>query len=261
MIPALWISKTGLDAQQTNISVVSNNLANASTVGYKKGRAIFQDLLYQNINQPGGRSTTDSYLPEGLMLGAGAKVVATQKDFGQGDVETTDNSFDLMIQGRGFFEIELPDGTTAYTRNGQFTKDDEGTIVTTEGFPLLPQIQVPENATSITVARDGQVSVVVGDETDSTDLGQITVTDFINPAGLEPIGENLYLETSASGAPQQGIGGEDGMGYIRQSMLETSNVEVTEELVNLIQAQRVYEMNSKVLTVVDDMMGTLIQSV
>ena len=261
MIPALWISKTGLDAQQTNISVVSNNLANASTVGYKKGRAIFQDLLYQKINQPGGRSTTDSYLPEGLMLGAGAKVVATQKDFGQGDVETTDNSFDLMIQGRGFFEIELPDGTTAYTRNGQFTKDDEGTIVTSEGFPLLPEIQVPDNATSITVARDGQVSVVVGNETGSTDLGQITVTDFINPAGLEPIGENLYLETEASGAPQQGIGGEDGMGYIRQSMLETSNVQVTEELVNLIQAQRVYEMNSKVLTVVDDMMGTLIQSV
>ncbi|MGN0908246.1 MAG: flagellar basal-body rod protein FlgG [Succinivibrio sp.] len=261
MIPALWISKTGLDAQQTNISVTSNNLANASTVGYKKGRAIFDDLLYQKINQPGGRSSADGYLPEGLMLGAGAKVVATQKQFAQGDVETTDNSFDLMIQGRGFFEIELPDGTTAYTRNGQFTKNEEGTIVNADGFPLLPQMQVPENATGITVGRDGQVSVTVANSSTSQDLGQITVTDFINPSGLEPVGDNLFLETTASGAPQQGIGGQDGMGYIRQSMLETSNVKVTEELVNLITAQRVYEMNSKVLTTVDDMMGSLIQSV
>lgn len=261
MIPALWISKTGLDAQQTNISVTSNNLANASTVGFKKGRAIFDDLLYQKINQPGGRSSADGYLPEGLMLGAGAKVVATQKQFTQGDVETTDNSFDLMIQGRGFFEIQLPDGTTAYTRNGQFTKNEEGTIVNADGFPLLPQIQVPENATSITVGRDGQVSVTVANNRTAQDLGQITVTDFINPSGLEPVGDNLFLETSASGAPQQGIGGQDGMGYIRQSMLETSNVKVTEELVNLITAQRVYEMNSKVLTTVDNMMGSLIQSV
>ena len=261
MIPALWISKTGLDAQQTNISVTSNNLANASTVGYKKGRAIFDDLLYQKINQPGGRSRADGYLPEGLMLGAGAKVVATQKQFAQGDVETTDNSFDLMIQGRGFFEIQLPDGTTAYTRNGQFTKNEEGTIVNADGFPLLPQMQVPENATGITVGRDGQVSVTVANSRTAQDLGQITVTDFINPSGLEPVGDNLFLETTASGAPQQGIGGQDGMGYIRQSMLETSNVKVTEELVNLITAQRVYEMNSKVLTTVDNMMGSLIQSV
>ena len=261
MIPALWISKTGLDAQQTNISVTSNNLANASTVGYKKGRAIFDDLLYQKINQPGGRSSADGYLPEGLMLGAGAKVVATQKQFAQGDVETTDNSFDLMIQGRGFFEIQLPDGTTAYTRNGQFTKNEEGTIVNADGFPLLPQMQVPENATGITVGRDGQVSVTVANSRTAQDLGQITVTDFINPSGLEPVGDNLFLETTASGAPQQGIGGQDGMGYIRQSMLETSNVKVTEELVNLITAQRVYEMNSKVLTTVDNIMGSLIQSV
>ena len=261
MIPALWISKTGLDAQQTNISVTSNNLANASTVGFKKSRAIFEDLLYQKINQTGGRSSADGYLPEGLMVGAGAKVVATQKQFGQGDVETTDNSFDLMIQGRGFFEIQLPDGTTAYTRNGQFTKNEEGTIVNSDGFPLLPQMQVPENATSLTVGRDGQVSVAIGNSSVSQDLGQITVTDFINPSGLEPIGDNLFLETTASGAPQQGIGGQDGMGSIRQSMLETSNVKVTEELVNLITAQRVYEMNSKVLTTVDNMMGSLIQSV
>ena len=261
MIPALWISKTGLDAQQTNISVTSNNLANASTVGFKRGRAVFQDLLYQKINQPGGRSSANSYLPEGLMIGAGSKVVATQRLHTQGDVETTDNAFDLMIQGRGFFEIELPDGTTAYTRNGQFTKNEEGTIVNSDGFPLLPQIQVPDNAISMTVGRDGQVSVVTANDTAAQDIGQITVTDFINPTGLESIGDNLYLETTASGAPQQGIAGQDGRGQRRQNMLETSNVKVTEELVNLIQAQRVYEMNSKVLTTVDSMMGSLIQSV
>lgn len=260
MIPALWICKTGLDGQQTNISVTSNNLANASTIGYKKSRAIFEDLLYQKVNQPGGRSTADAFLPEGLMLGAGSRVVATQKNFTQGDVETTDNTLDVMIQGAGFFEIEMPDGTTAYTRNGQFTRNDEGTIVTAEGYTLLPGITIPEDATGITISTDGQVSVQTAGQNAAQDLGQITVTNFINPAGLEPIGNNLYVETSASGAPIQGIAGEDGLGTIRQGQLETSNVQVTEELVNLIQAQRVYEMNSKVLTTVDEMMGTLIQS-
>lgn len=260
MIPALWICKTGLDGQQTNISVTSNNLANASTVGYKKSRAIFEDLLYQKVNQPGGRSTADAFLPEGLMLGAGSRVVATQKNFTQGDVETTDNTLDVMIQGAGFFEIELPDGTTAYTRNGQFTRNDEGTIVTAEGYQLLPGITIPEDATGITISSDGQVSVQTAGQNAAQDLGQITVSNFINPAGLEPIGNNLYVETSASGAPIQGIAGENGLGTIRQGQLETSNVQVTEELVNLIQAQRVYEMNSKVLTTVDEMMGTLIQS-
>lgn len=260
MIPAIWICKTGLDSQQTNISVTSNNLANASTVGFKKSKAIFEDLLYQKVNQPGGRSAADSFLPEGLMIGAGSRVVATQKNFQQGDVETTDNTLDLMIQGDGFFEIQLPDGTTAYTRNGQFTRDDEGTLVNAEGYMLLPQITIPEDATGITISTDGQVSVQIAGQTEAQDLGQITVTNFINPAGLEPIGNNLYLETSASGNPIQGVGGEDGMGKIRQGQLETSNVQVTEELVNLIQAQRVYEMNSKVLTTVDQMMGSLIQS-
>ncbi|HIV56159.1 MAG TPA: flagellar basal-body rod protein FlgG [Candidatus Anaerobiospirillum stercoravium] len=260
MIPALWICKTGLDSQQTNISVTSNNLANASTVGYKKSRAIFEDLLYQKVNQPGGRSTADAFLPEGLMVGAGARVVATQKNFTQGDVESTDNSLDLMINGAGFFEIEMPDGTTAYTRNGQFTTNEEGVIVTAEGYTLLPEITIPEDATGISVSIDGQVSVQIAGQAEAQDLGQITVTNFINPAGLEPIGQNLYLQTAASGDPQQGVGGENGMGTIRQGQLETSNVKVTEELVNLIQAQRVYEMNSKVLTTVDSMMGTLIQS-
>lgn len=261
MIPALWICKTGLDAQQTNISVTSNNLANASTVGYKKSRAIFEDLLYQKINQPGGRSSADTFLPEGLMIGAGSRVVATQKDFSQGDVETTDNSLDLLINGDGFFQIQLPDGTTAYSRNGQFTHNEEGILVTADGNILLPQITIPENATGITVSTNGNVSVQTADATQATDIGQIAVSNFINPAGLEPIGNNLYLETSASGAPIAGTAGENGFGTIRQGQLETSNVKVTEELVNLIQAQRVYEMNSKVLTTVDTMMGNLIQSV
>ena len=196
MFSALWISKSGLDAQQTNISVTSNNLANASTVGFKKGRAIFEDLLYQNVNQPGGRSSADTTLPSGLMLGAGTKVVATQKQFSQGDVNTTGNSLDLMINGRGFFEIQMPDGTTCYTRNGQFTLNEEGTIVTVgSGYPLLPEIQVPENAKSISVSSDGQVSIATSAEAEAQVVGQLTVTTFVNETGLEPIGENLFAET------------------------------------------------------------------
>ena len=260
MIPALWISKTGLDAQQTNISQISNNLANASTVGYKKGRAIFEDLLYQNVNQPGGQSSANSTLPSGLMIGAGAKVVATQKTFTQGSVQTTDNSLDVMINGRGFFEVQLPDGTTAYTRNGQFTLNSEGTLVTTgEGYPVQPEIQVPTDAQSITIGTDGQVSVQVTGQSASQAVGQLTVTDFVNPVGLQPMGENLYLATQASGDSIQGIAGTDGMGTIKQGMLEASNVNATEELVNLIQAQRVYEMNSKVISSVDQMLSNVTQ--
>ena len=177
MVPALWISKTGLDAQQTNISVASNNLANASTVGFKKGRAIFEDLLYQNVHQPGGRSSADTTLPSGLMLGAGTKVVATQKSFTQGDVQTTDNALDVMINGRGFFEVQMPDGTTSYTRNGQFALNSEGTIVTSgAGYPILPEIQVPEGAKSITVSGDGQVSVTLTGDAEPQVVGQLTVT-------------------------------------------------------------------------------------
>lgn len=261
MMPALWIAKTGLDAQQTNISVISNNLANASTVGYKKARPIFEDLLYQKINQPGGRSSADTELPTGLMVGVGAKVTSTQKTFTQGDVQTTDNALDIMISGSGFFEIELPDGTTAYTRNGQFAMDDEGTLVTSgSGYTVQPAIQIPDNATSITISSDGQVSVSIVGQAENQVLGQLNVSRFVNPQGLEPIGENLFLETQSSGAPIQGIAGQDGMGSIKQGMLETSNVNVTEELVNLIQAQRVYEMNSKILSAVDDMLSSLNQN-
>jgi len=257
MIPALWISKTGLDAQQTNISQISNNLANASTDGYKKGRAIFEDLLYQNVNQPGGQSSDNTTLPSGLMIGAGAKVVATQKDFGQGGVQTSSNPYDLMIDGNGFFSVQLPDGTTAYTRNGHFTRSADGILVTAgSGYPVQPEITIQAGAT-ITVGTNGQVTETLGGATNN--VGQITVTNFVNPTGLQPMGENLYLVTQASGDPIDGIAGLDGLGSIKQSSIETSNVNATEELVNLIQAQRVYEMNSKVISSVDQMLSNVTQ--
>ena len=260
MHPALWISKTGLDAQQTDIAVISNNLANASTVGFKKSRAIFEDLLYQNINQPGGRSSQDTELPNGLMLGAGTKVVATQKNFSQGNMTTTENSLDVMIQGHGFFEIQRPDGTVAYTRNGQFSLDENGRIVTSgAGFPLQPEMNVPENAKSITISQQGEVSVQLPGEGAGVIIGQLTISDFINPSGLEPIGQNLFTETGVSGAPLQGNPGVDGLGILVQGALETSNVNVTEELVNMIESQRVYEMNSKVISKVDEMLSYINQ--
>lgn len=260
MHSALWISKTGLDATQTDISVISNNLANASTIGFKKSRAIFEDLLYQNINQPGGRSSQDTELPNGLMLGAGSKVVATQKNFSQGNMQTTENSLDMMIQGKGFFEVLQPDGTIAYTRNGQFTLDEEGQMVTSgAGFLLQPNIVVPENAQSITVSQDGEVSVTLPGEAGNAVIGQLTISDFINPSGLQPMGQNLYKETAVSGAPVQGVPGVDGLGSTIQGALETSNVNVTEELVNLIESQRAFEMNSKVISSVDQMLGQAVQ--
>ena len=260
MHPALWISKTGLDAQQRDIAVTSNNLANASTIGFKKSRAIFEDLLYQNINQPGGQSTQDTELPSGLMLGAGTRVVATQKNFSQGNLITTENSLDLMVSGKGFFEILMPDGSISYTRNGQFTLDREGQIVTPgAGYPLQPAINVPDDALSVTVSQDGEVSVTMPGQAGNQVVGQINLAAFINPAGLEPVGENLFKESASSGAPLQGVPGLDGMGTVRQGALETSNVNVTEELVNLIESQRVYEMNSKVISSVDQMIGFAIQ--
>ncbi len=260
MHPALWISKTGLDAQQRDISVISNNLANASTVGFKKSRTVFEDLLYQNVNQPGGRSSADTELPNGLMLGAGTKVVATQKNFSQGNMLTTENPLDIMVQGKGFFEILQPDGTIAYTRSGQFTTDETGQIVTSgAGFPLQPSITVPADAQAVTISQDGQVSVRVRGTADNVNVGQITISSFINPAGMEPIGQNLYTETAVSGAPVQGTPGLEGLGTMVQGALETSNVNVTEELVNLIESQRVYEMNSKVISSIDQMLGTAIQ--
>ncbi|WP_218355178.1 flagellar basal-body rod protein FlgG [Alteromonas lipotrueiana] len=260
MHPALWISKTGLDAAQTDVAVVSNNLANASTVGFKKDRAVFEDLLYQNINQPGGRSSADTERPSGLMLGAGSKVVATQKAHTQGNLLTTENSLDMSIQGKGYFEILQPDGSIAYTRNGQFALNDQGQIVTSgAGYLLQPEITVPEDAQQISISQDGEVSVTTRGQAENQVLGQINISDFINPTGLQPTGQNLFVETASSGAPIQGIPGLQGLGSLSQGTLETSNVNVTEELVNLIESQRLYEMNSKVISSVDQMLGQVIQ--
>jgi flagellar basal-body rod protein FlgG len=260
MNSALWISKTGLEAQTKDIAVISNNLANASTVGFKKSRAVFEDLLYQNISQPGGRSGQDTEMPSGLMLGAGTKVVATQMMHTQGDMLTTDNALDLMIQGEGFFEILLPDGNSAYSRNGQFTMDEEGNMVTPgAGYLLQPQITVPENALSIIVSQDGEVSVTLPGEPEPAVVGQLNVTNFINPTGLQAVGQNLFIETAVSGAPLEGVPSLEGFGMIVQGALETSNVNTTEELVNLIESQRVYEMNSKVISAVDEMLSYINQ--
>jgi flagellar basal-body rod protein FlgG len=260
MNPALWISKTGLDAQSKEIAVISNNLANASTVGYKKSRAVFEDLLYQNINQPGGRSAQDTEAPSGLMLGAGTKVVATQKIHSQGDLITTDNPLDMMIQGDGFFQVLMPDGSTAYTRNGQFTRDEEGNMVTPgAGYVMQPQITLPSDALSVTISQDGEVSAQLQGQAAASVIGQINTVNFVNPTGLEPVGQNLYVETAVSGAPQEGTPGLEGYGMILQGALETSNVNTTEELVNLIQSQRVYEMNSKVISAVDQMLSYINQ--
>ncbi|MFB1015240.1 MAG: flagellar basal-body rod protein FlgG [Alteromonadaceae bacterium] len=260
MNPALWISKTGLDAQTKDIAVISNNLANASTIGYKKSRAVFEDLLYQTINQPGGRSSQDTEMPSGLMLGAGTKVVATQKIHSQGDLLTTDNSLDLLIQGEGFFQITMPDGSASYSRNGQFAMNDEGNLVTSgAGYVLEPQITIPQDATQITISQDGEVSVRLQGEAENAVIGQINLINFVNPTGLQPVGQNLYIQTAVSGDPQEGIPGLGGYGMLVQGALETSNVNTTEELVNLIESQRVYEMNSKVISAVDEMLSYINQ--
>lgn len=260
MNSALWISKTGIEAQSKDIAVISNNLANASTIGFKKSRAVFEDLLYQNIHQPGGRSAQDTEAPSGLMLGAGTKVVATQMVHSQGDMLTTDNSLDIMIQGDGFFEILLPDGNAAYSRNGQFTMDAEGNVVTPgAGYLLQPQVTIPDNALSVIISQDGEVSVTLPGQAEPAVVGQINTTNFVNPTGLQPIGQNLFTETAVSGAPLEGVPSLEGFGMLVQGALETSNVNTTEELVNLIESQRIYEMNSKVVSAVDEMLSYINQ--
>ncbi|GIX36252.1 MAG: flagellar basal-body rod protein FlgG [Lysobacteraceae bacterium] len=260
MYPALWIAKTGLDAQQTRMSVVSNNLANVNTTGFKRSRASFEDLLYQNIRQPGGANTQQNQLPSGLMTGTGVRVVSTEKSFAQGGLLRTDNALDLAINGRGFFEVLLPDGTTAYTRDGSFQINANGELVTNSGYPLQPGINIPDGAQSVTIGVDGTVSVTVAGQAAPVQVGTITLTDFINPAGLQPRGENLYLETAASGPATQGTAGVNGLGTLVQGMLESSNVNVVEELVSMIETQRAYEMNAKAIATTDQMLGFLNQN-
>ncbi len=254
MHPALWVSKTGLSAQDTNMSTISNNLANVNTTGFKRDRAVFQDLLYQIDRQPGGMNTQNSELPSGLQLGTGVRIVGTVKQFSQGNLEVTEQPLDLAVNGRGFMQILLPDGQIAYTRDGQFQLNSDGDIVNPDGYTLEPNINVPEDATNITIGKDGTVSAVTNDQTAPVNLGEITLVDFINPQGLQAIGNNLYKATNASGDPAEGEPGIGGLGTLEQGMVEASNVEVVEELVNMITTQRAYEMNSKVVSATDQML-------
>ncbi|PXW85429.1 flagellar basal-body rod protein FlgG [Nitrosomonas sp. Nm84] len=259
MIRSLWIAKTGLDAQQTKMDVISNNLANVSTNGFKRARAVFEDLLYQTMRQPGAQSSQQTQLPSGLQIGTGVKPVATESIFTQGGLQQTDNQRDVAIRGVGFFQVLLPDGTAAYTRDGAFQSDLNGQLVTSSGYAVQPAIVVPPNALGITIARDGTVSATVPGSTASIQVGNVQLASFVNPAGLQKMGENLYMETASSGTPNQNAPGTNGLGLLEQSFVETSNVNVVEELVSMIQTQRAYEMNSKSIETSDQMLQRLAQ--
>jgi len=254
MNPALWAAKTGLDAQQTKLAVTSNNLANVSTSGFKKGRAVFEDLLYQNIRQVGGATSQDTEAPSGVHLGTGVRVVATEKLYTQGGLTQTGNALDVAIEGRGFFQIQMPDGTNAYTRDGSFQLSAQGQMVTSSGYTMQPGITIPDGAQSITIGRDGIVSVRLAGQQAPVQVGQLQLTDFVNPAGLQPLGENLLAETVASGPAQSGSPAQNGLGATTQGAVEASNVNVVEELVNMIETQRAYEMNSKAISTADQML-------
>lgn len=254
MEKALWIGKTGVDAQQTRMSVISNNLANVNTTGFKKGRAVFEDLMYQNLRQVGGQSSQGTQLPSGVNLGTGVRTVATEKLFTQGNAIQTDNSLDVAIQGRGFLQVLMPDGTTSYTRDGSFQLDANGQMVTSSGYALQPSITVPANTVSINIASDGTVEALSAGASTPSTIGNLQLADFINPAGLQPMGENLFKETASSGTPQVSTPGLNGLGTLTQGFLESSNVNVVEELVNMIEAQRAYEMNTKAISTTDAML-------
>ncbi|MDH2898515.1 flagellar basal-body rod protein FlgG (plasmid) [Rahnella variigena] len=259
MIPSLYIAKTGLDAQQTNMDVIANNLANVSTNGFKRQRAVFEDLLYQTVRQPGAQSSEQTNLPSGLQIGTGVRPVSTERLFSQGNLSQTSNSKDIAVKGEGFFQVQLPDGTTAYTRDGSFQVDQNGQLVTSSGYQVIPAITIPTNALSLTVGRDGIVSVTQQGQTAAQQVGQLTLSTFINNSGLESMGENLYQETQSSGAPTESTPGLNGAGLLYQGYVETSNVNVAEELVNMIQTQRAYEINSKAVSTSDEMLQKLSQ--
>jgi flagellar basal-body rod protein FlgG len=259
MIRSLWIAKTGLDAQQTQLDVVANNLANVSTSGFKRSRPMFEDLLYQTLRQPGAQSTQQTQLPTGLQLGTGVRSVATERVFSQGNLQKSDNPFDVAVNGQGFFQVQLPDGTTAYSRDGSLHMDSQGQLVTSGGYTLQPAITIPPNAQSVTIGRDGTISVVVAGQTNPTQIGQLQLANFLNPGGLQARGENLYVETASSGTPTVNAPGQNGIGTVQQGFIETSNVNVVEELVNMIQTQRAYEINSKAVQTSDQMLQRLAQ--
>ena len=257
MDASLWIAKTGLTAQQTRMSVISNNLANVNTTGFKKDRAVFEDLLYQNIVPAGGQVDAESETPTGLMLGTGTRVVATEKLHGQGNIITTENALDLTISGDGYFSVQQADGTIAYTRDGSFKLSAEGNVVTAGGQSILPAITVPQNAASLTFGRDGTVTVELANGGGSSQIGQLQLSRFVNNSGLQPIGRNLLQQTNASGDPIVVLPGADGSGMLMQGALEASNVNVVEEMVNMIETQRAYEVNSKAISAADGMLRFL----
>jgi flagellar basal-body rod protein FlgG len=257
MMRALWSASAGMAVQQMNMDTISNNLANVNTTGYKKGRAEFQDLLYQTVNLAGTNSSTSSNLPAGIQLGHGARLQSVSRAYTTGSFKQTGNRFDLAIEGDGFFKVTNPDGTTAYTRDGAFSTDQNGALVNSAGYLLDPQITVPQDALSVTVAPDGTVSVTQPGQTAPQQVGQITLAHFVNPTGLNQLGRNLVQPTLASGDAIEGNPGTDGMGTISQGFLEVSNVDIAEEMVNMIVGQRAYEANSKTIRTIDDMLSLL----
>ncbi|WP_318443606.1 flagellar basal-body rod protein FlgG [Photobacterium leiognathi] len=261
MHSALWVSKTGMAAQDTKMTAISNNLANVNTVGFKRDRVVFEDLFYSIQRQPGAQVDQLNQLPNGVQLGSGVRVVGTQKVFTQGNSQNTQQQLDLAVMGSGFFQIENSDGQVMYSRNGQFHVNSEGLMVNGQGLPLQPQIQIPEEANSISIGVDGIVTATLAGDPEPQELGQITLAKFINPAGLEAVGGNLYKETQASGQAQEIIAGTDGAGSLKQGALEGSNVQVVEEMVDMITTQRAYEMNAKVVSAADDMLKFVAQAV
>ncbi len=259
MIRSLWTARTGLDAQQTQLDVISNNLANVSTNGFKRSRAVFEDLLYQTLRQPGAQQTQQNQISSGLQIGTGVRPIATERVYSQGNLQQTGNSLDLAVQGNGFFQVERPDGTIGYTRDGSFQLDNEGNVVTPSGYLLADNINIPADAVSITVGKDGTVSVLQAGEIAPIEVGAIQLATFVNPGGLQAAGENLFLETASSGVANVLQPGQEGAGVINQGYVETSNVNVAEELVSMIVTQRAYELNSRVIQTSDQMLGRLTQ--
>lgn len=259
MLRSLYIARTGLDAQQTQLDVISNNLANSSTTGFKKSRAVFEDLLYQTIRQPGAQSSQQTQLPSGFQLGVGVGTVATERIHTQGNLQQTGNALDLAISGKGYFQILMPDGSTAYTRDGSFQLNSQGVMVTASGYTLQPAITIPADAQTISIAKDGTVSVTQPNNAAPTVLGQLQLATFVNPTGLQSQGENLFVETASSGTPQVNNPGTSGTGTVNQNFIETSNVNAAEELVNMIVAQRAFELNSRAITTSDQMLQRLTQ--
>ena len=257
MIRSLWISKTGMEAQQTQLDTISNNLANVSTNGYKRGHAVFEDLIYQNLRQAGANSSEQTQLPTGLQVGLGVRPVATARIFSQGNLQQTTNNLDVAIKGQGFFEVQMPDGTNAYTRDGSFQVDSQGRLVTNNGYVVQPGITIPAAAQSVTIGAEGTVSVTLPGQATAQSVGTLQIANFVNPAGLDPKGQNLFAETAASGTPNAGAPGSNGLGTLQQGFVETSNVNVVEELVSMIQTQRAYELNSKAIQTSDQMLQRL----